>query len=328
MQTNILGGITMTELIKEEKEILERAVAKIKNKKIKDILFVQQSVLKAVDEFMYKRRITRVLPLMMSPITDTLNHSVEECELYYNNQKFDVMKSMIFHKQLTMLNDDIDSLYIVSPNIRLELATRGDSRHLFEFTQVDFEFKDGTMDSVLEFIEEIIAFIFDFVKENCIDELTRLGVGTDHLNISGPFKKYSTDEMQEKYGDDFESEASKAATEPFFLTNHKREFYDAEDLDKLGTYRNYDLIWPLGFGEGLSGGEREYTLDRILLRMRELATDEHAFRYYIELAKLGELFKTAGAGFGVERITRFITQQPEVSDVSLFCRKPGQQYIF
>jgi len=33
-------------------------VAKIKNKKIKDILFLQQSVLKAVDEFMYKRRIT------------------------------------------------------------------------------------------------------------------------------------------------------------------------------------------------------------------------------------------------------------------------------
>jgi len=43
----------MAELIKEEKEILERAVGKIKNKKIKDILFVQQSVLKAVDEFMY-----------------------------------------------------------------------------------------------------------------------------------------------------------------------------------------------------------------------------------------------------------------------------------
>ena len=316
----------MSEFIKEE--ILERAVAKIKNKKIKDILFVQQSVLKAVDEFMYKRRITRILPLMMSPITDTLNHSVEECELIYNNQKFDVMKSMIFHKQLTMLNSDIDSLYIVSPNIRLELATRGDSRHLFEFTQVDFEFKEGTMDFVLQFIEEIVTYIFDFVKENCIPELTRLGAGTDHLNISAPFKKYSTNEMKDKYGDDFEAEASNAATKPFFLTNHKREFYDAEDLDKLGTYRNYDLIWPLGFGEGLSGGEREYTIDRILLRMRELATDENVFRYYIELAKQGELFKTAGAGFGVERITRFITRQPEVSDVTLFCRKPGEDYIF
>ena len=42
----------MSELIKEEKKLLEIAVAKIKNKKIKDILFVQQSVLKAVDEFM------------------------------------------------------------------------------------------------------------------------------------------------------------------------------------------------------------------------------------------------------------------------------------
>ncbi len=316
------------ELIKEEKELLERAVQKIKNKKIKDILFVQQSVLRAVDEFMYKKRITRVLPLMMSPLTDTLNHSVEECTLTYNNQSFEVMKSMIFHKQLTMLNPDIDSLYIVSPNIRLELATRGDSRHLFEFTQVDFEFKEKNMEFVLAFIEEIVKYIFDFVKENCVDELNRLGVGTDHLNITEPFKIYSTDELKAKYGDDFEAEASKAATKPFFLTNHKREFYDAEDLEKLGTYKNYDLIWPLGFGEGLSGGEREYTLDRILLRMRELDTDENAFRYYIELAKQGEIYKTAGAGFGVERITRFITKQPEVSDVTLFCRKPGEKYIF
>ena len=55
----------MTELKAEEKKLLNIAVAKIKNKKIKDILFVQQSILKAVDEFMYKRRITRILPLMI-----------------------------------------------------------------------------------------------------------------------------------------------------------------------------------------------------------------------------------------------------------------------
>jgi asparaginyl-tRNA synthetase len=308
--------------------LLDNAVEKIKNEKLKSILFVQQTILKVVDDYMYKNKVLRILPLMMAPITDTLNHSVEETELVYNGQKFDVMKSMIFHKQITLINKNIDKLYIVSPNIRLEKAFRGDDRHLFEFTQVDFEFKDGTMEKVFDFVEGLVRYVFEVLSRDCKEELEMLGAGVDHLKITGPFKRYRTEELFEKYGENFEKLASLDATEPFWLINHKREFYDAEDLNKMGTYKNYDLIWPLGCGEGLSGGEREYKYDRILTRMRELGTDEKVYRNYIELAKRGELVKTAGAGFGVERMTRFVCRQNGVDDVTIFTRKPGEEYIF
>lgn len=312
-----------------ESLLFEETVDKIKNKKIKHILRIQQTMLKAVDEFMYKKGVTRMMPLMMAPITDTLNHSVEENELKYEGQSFDVMKSMIFHKQLALINQELDSLYIVSPNIRLEKAERGDARHLFEFTQVDFEFKNGNMDQVFAFMEELLLYVFKEVKANCKAEFDAIGVGMDHLNIQAPFKRYRTEDLREQYGPDFEAIASEKATQPFWLINHKREFYDAEDLNNMGTYLNYDLIWPMGYVEGLSGAEREYKYDRILVRMRELGVNEDAFRHYIELARRGELVKSAGAGFGVERMTRFVCQQNEVNDVTVFCRKPGKgKYIF
>lgn len=317
--------------IKKEKEmeLLEETVAKIKNPKLPYILRIQQTILKAVDEYMYQKGVVRIMPIMMAPITDTLNHSVEECNITYQGQQFDLMKSMIFHKQLTLMNEGLEKIYIVSPNIRLEKAEKGDNRHLFEFTQVDFEFKNGTMDMVFDFMENLLIYVFDILKKECIFDFKSIGIGTDHLKLTTPFKRYRTEELREKYGEDFERIASLKAEEPFWLINHKREFYDAEDVNKKGTYKNYDLIWPKGYVEGLSGGEREYEYERILKRMREVGADEHKFRYYIELAKRGEIFKTAGAGFGVERMTRFVCQQKCIDDVTIFSRKPGKElYIF
>lgn len=48
---------------------------------------------------------------------------------------------------------------------------------------------------------------------------------------------------------------------PFFLTNLKREAYDRRD-DETGKYKNYDVLFPV-VGEILSGGEREFTEERL-----------------------------------------------------------------
>ncbi|WP_368490200.1 asparagine synthetase A [Clostridium sp. BJN0013] len=322
-----------TYVLKDERErelkLLDEAIGKIKREKLPSILKIQQAILRSVDDYMYKNGVVRLLPNMISPITDPLCHSVEECDFTYGGQKFNVTKSMIFHKQLALSSPYLQKIYIVSPNVRLELPERGDTRHLFEFTQIDFEFKDATMDTIFEFMEGLIEQAFSYIKEECKEEFRKLEIGTSHLDISGPFERHTTQELEAKYGKDFEALASKEATKPFWLINHKREFYDAEDLENMGTYKNYDLIWPMGYVEGLSGGEREYEYDRIITRMREVGMDEEAMEDYIKLAKRGEIPKTAGAGFGVERMTRFVCQQDDIDEVTVFSRKPGKgKYIF
>jgi len=285
------------------------------------ILKVQGTIIRAAHEFMAGKGVTHIQPLMLSPVTDPLNHEVTEAAITYAEQDFALMKSMIVHKQLLMTHPGLDSIYIISPNVRLENADRADDgRHLFEFSQIDFEFKNKDMDFILDFIEEFIRYIFNYLNTN-IPEVVKQFRG-DLLAIPGTFERYTTGQLRGILGKDFERLMSEQSKEPFFLLDHKREFYDREDPSNLGHYRNYDVIWPEGFGEGLSGAEREHDYNIIMRRMDETGTNKEQFADYISIAKAGLLNPSAGAGLGIERITRFVTRKEDVNEVTAFSRKP------
>ena len=291
------------------------------------VLKVQQGIIRATHEFMFKKGVTQLMPLMLSPITDPLNHGVVDATIGYADQRWSLTKSMIFHKQLALVNPELDSLYIVSPNVRLEFADRADTgRHLFEFTQVDFEFRGKDRFYVMEFMEELVNFIFTRLNKELPEILMELR--GELLPVYEKWPVYRTEKLEAEYGPHYEKLKSQEALEPFWLINHKREFYDKEDPTKRGTYLNYDVIWPDGFGEGLSGGEREHEFKQILKRMEEVGTNKDTFRHYLEVAEAGLLPKTAGAGFGVERMTRFVCRLKDVDEATVFSRKPFAQAIF
>lgn len=306
---------------------LQSTLKKIQAPGIKDILTVQQGIIRATHEFMYQNKLTQIMPLMLSPITDPLNHSVVDASIHYANQQWSLTKSMIFHKQLALMNPELDAIYIVSPNVRLELADRKDTgRHLFEFTQVDFEFRGKSKEFVMDFMERLIAFVFDHLNKEIPDTIKKLRGSL--LPKYDKLKLYRTEELEKQYGPDYEKIKSKEAVEPFWLVNHKREFYDKEDQARPNTYLNYDIIWPEGYGEGLSGAEREFEYKQILKRMDETGTNQQVFANYIEAAKAGKLVSSAGAGFGVERMTRYICKLQDIDQATLFSRKPFSQPIF
>lgn len=311
----------------EKKDVFGETLKKIQRPGLKDILQVQQTIIRATHEFMFRKNVVQMMPLMLSPITDPLNHSVVDATIEYADQKWSLTKSMIFHKQLALLNSDLSAIYIISPNVRLELADRKDTgRHLFEFTQVDFEFNNKTKEFVMSFMEELIGFVFDYLNKQIPDILIELRGKL--LPKYDTFKIYRTEALELKYGEDSELKKSLDSTEPFWLVNHKREFYDKEDPSKPGTYLNYDIIWPEGYGEGLSGAEREYEYEQIIKRMDETGTDKSIFKNYLSAAKAGKLVPSAGAGFGVERMTRFICQLKDIDEVTVFSRKPFSGLIF
>lgn len=291
------------------------------------VLQVQQGIVRATHDFMFRKGLTQLMPLMLSPITDPLNHGVVDATIGYADQRWSLTKSMIFHKQLALLNPALDSLYIVSPNVRLEFADRADTgRHLFEFTQIDFEFKNKDRFFVMEFMEELVNFIFARLNKDIPETLIELR--GELLPQYEKWPIYRTEKLEAALGPDYEKLKSEEATEPFWLINHKREFYDKEDPSRRGTYLNYDVIWPEGFGEGLSGAEREHEYHQILKRMDEVGTSTDTFKHYLEVSKAGLLPKTAGAGFGVERMTRFICRLKDVDEVTVFSRKPCTAAIF
>jgi len=276
--------------------------------------------------YFHENGFTQLMPVMLSPITDPLGPDpgssvIKTGEIEYLGQRLSLTQSMILHKQIAV-RSGIDKLFILSPNVRLEHPKRGESgRHLFEFSQLDFEIAHAKMEDVFSLMEGLICGVVESTRTECAAELSELGRSLPSFTAS--FPRYTTTELTTRYGVDWEPAASKETKSPFWAISHKREFYDREDPERPGTYKNYDLIYPEGFGEALSGGEREHEFERIISRIGADRIGKTQFTSYLEFAK-GGLTPSAGGGFGIERLVRFLSGAPHVGDVQLFRRVPGE----
>jgi len=304
---------------------MKDTIRHIKRPEMRDILRVQSALMKSLRDFMWKEEVVELMPVILSPFTDPLSHGVYEGAVEYEGQRLQLTKSMILHKQLSMMRDDLKGIYIVSPNVRLEFGERGKTgRHLIEFSQVDIELGGAGHADFMRFMERLYAHMIGFAKKECADSLERLGRKVEVPAL--PFKVYDREILEAKHGKDWERIMSEKETQPFWVMNHYREFYDKQD-PKTGKHVNYDVIYPEGFGEGLSGAERETDYGVIARKMAERKTDPKGYATYLEIAKSGHLRPTAGGGFGVERLVRYVTGKPHIRDVCMFPRVPGEKIV-
>ncbi len=286
------------------------------------LLGLLSDVLEETTRFFHAEGFTQLLPVMLGRSTDPLGPDpgssvLKTVEIEYLGQRFYLMNSMILHKQLAVR--DVGKIWILSPNVRLERAERATSgKHLFEFTQVDFEIPGARSADVYSLMERYFATLGHALRDH--PAFPRLGVPPP--NFTPPWAVHTTHELEREYGPDWEIATSRAATQPFWATCHRREFYDREDPDDPGHFLNYDLVYPYGYGEALSGAEREFELGRIRARIARDGIPPAAFGAYLELAD--RLVPSAGAGFGVERLVRFLGGADHVGDVQLFRRVPGE----
>jgi len=288
-------------------------------------LKIGTGVLRKLTQEFVDRGFYWILPVILSKITDPLwpdpNYSIEkriEIEIYGETVR--TMQSMIVHKQILMAAG-YERIFILSPNIRIERKERASTgKHSYEFTQLDFEISNGKMKDVFRLVEDIIIETLEFIKYNYKEELKILNV--DIKIPEKPFKVYKREKLEEIYGKDWEEKASLDHKEPFWVTNIPRQFYDYEEL-KTGEWKNYDLILPDGFGEVLSGSEREWEYEKILYKMKRDGINVERFKYLLDLAKEGKLIPSAGGGIGIERLLRWITKRKHIADVQPFPRIPG-----
>ncbi|MEM0130347.1 MAG: asparagine synthetase A [Thermoplasmatales archaeon] len=274
----------------------------------------------SMKRYLDRKGFVEINPVIISPISDPLNHPVGDPVVDYYGHKYRITKSMIFHKQLALTY--LTKIYSFSPNVRIEPIDRARTkRHLSEFTQLDLEVRDRQREYVMELAEGMINTAIRDVKKNVDAENLN-----PHLRISPtPFKKIRYKDAFEKYGRTFEEELSSKHKAPFWIIDiplQEREFYDRE-IDSSGYLRDMDLIYPYGYGEAISGGEREYEYDRIRERIRKKGQREEEFSLLLEAARIG-LHPSSGFGIGIERFVRFIVGADDISQVALFPKKIGE----
>ena len=274
--------------------------------------------------YLDRKGFLEINPVIISPISDPLNHPVDDPTLSYYGHKYRLTKSMIFHKQLALVH--FDKIYSFSPNIRIEpIERKSTGRHLAEFTQLDLEVKGVTREYVMDLAEGMINDSIVCVKRS---------IDPEKLNpylkkYAKPFKKVRYQDAVREFGKNFEATMSADAKEPFWIVDiplQEREFYDREKDEEEGVLMDMDLIYPHGYGEAISGGEREHEYERILTRISKKGQRTEDFALLLKAARKG-LPPSAGFGIGIERFVRFITGSEDISRVVLFPKKIGEYVL-
>jgi asparaginyl-tRNA synthetase len=267
-----------------------------------------------------------LLPVALSQSTDPLwpdpGASIEkriEVDIYGKTVR--TTASMIIHK-LIAASLAYPKLFILSPNIRIEKPERAKTgKHIYEFTQLDFEARDASSKEVMTLVETVICNLLKSLKKDMKDELTTL-CRCDTLEIpKRPFKVNDRQELEAKYGADWEAGIAEETCDPVWVTNIPREFYDFED-PKTGKWDNYDLFLPQ-YGEVLSGAKREWEYKKILTKIERDDVDKNNYALVLKLAKEGKLKPTAGGGIGMERLVGWISGVKHIAETQPFPRVPG-----
>jgi asparaginyl-tRNA synthetase len=184
---------------------------------MKRALRLQSEILDFSREFLKQKEFVEILPVIISPITDPLTDYRVRGEIECYGFRYQLTKSMIFHKQISLYS--LPRIFTFSPNVRIEASERRTSgKHLIEFVQLDLEMKEASREDLMAIGEELLVYILTGVKATFVDE-------------------------------------------PLWLLDfpkENREFYDREYPEQPGILKDMDLIYPEGYGEALSGGEREF----------------------------------------------------------------------
>ncbi|MBS7637773.1 hypothetical protein KEJ49_02625 [Candidatus Bathyarchaeota archaeon] len=307
----------------------------IRRPEMRLVLRVQDEILSALRDFLRGEGFIEILAPVIGPVTDPGIRGARQASIDYYGHGFKLMSSMILYKQMALLS--VDRVFALSPNIRLEPEESvRTGRHLAEFRQVDVEMAHATYHDAMNLGERMVAYVLGRVSRACSGELEALG--RELRPPRTPFERISYGEALEilrsegfrvEYGVEIPWDAEEAISSmfdsPFWIYDYPmtaRGFYDREDPERPGILRDFDLIYPEGFGEGVSGGEREYQAERVLERMRMRGEDPRDYGWYIEMLKEG-VPPSAGFGIGVERLTRYICGLRCIWDAVPFPKVPG-----
>jgi len=286
------------------------------------VLTLSSEIMRAAGAFLRDEGFLEILPVLLSPITDPLHHDTYAGTVDFYGTPFQLMKSMIFHKQIALRT--IPRIFCFAPNVRMEPSERAAlGRYLAEFVQLDLEVRDATRDDIIALGERLVTAVFRAVTDRCAAELASLG---RTLAIpSSPFVQLNYARAASRFGEPFDDALSASLDSPAWVIDFPRrvrEFYDREDPSRPDVLLDMDLVYPEGYGEALSGGEREHELPRILDRLRRDGIARERFSKYLTLVEEG-IPRSAGFGIGIERLTRYIAGLDRIEDTRLFPKVPG-----
>ncbi len=228
------------------------------------------------------------------------------------------LSDMTIYKQ-TLIRS-VEKIYTLSPSIKEESQSYSHiSRHLYESYQLELEMREKSINEVIEttelFLERLLNIV-GLICSNVLDECER------KITIpSLPFLRITYSELHElatsldssfNFGEEIPSyvkeEISKRARKPMWIINYpigSRKGLYREDFNQPGYLATAELIYPEGFGEAASGGERVIDVNKISDHLKTSGEDISEFQLYLEMMETDGR-RSAGIAIGIEPLLRYI----------------------
>lgn len=247
--------------------------------------------------------------------------------------------------QLEAMACALGNVYTVNKSFRSEHSST--SKHVSEFTHLEIEIVNNTLDDLMNVGEEMIKYsikkLFElrnddlqnlnkFISKGLVDKLNYLHNAEflrfkycDIINeINDDIKKNKKLKKMKplEFGDDLGSEHENYITQKYntgvFVTHWPMEiksFYMKQCDD--GTCESFDLLIPYGIGELIGASQREDNFDKLALMMDKKGVDKESLSFYLDLRKFGSC-PHGGFGLGFDRLLMLMTGMTNIRDVIPF----------
>ncbi|MHA1217205.1 MAG: asparagine--tRNA ligase [Candidatus Heimdallarchaeaceae archaeon] len=297
---------------------------------------VKASVLRAAREWFFENDFYETTPPILT------GSAVEGGSTLFSLKYFDhtAYLSQSIQLYLEALIYSLEKVYAITPSFRAEkLRTK---RHVNEFWHIEGEEAFVDFEGNMKIQEELVAYIVQYVLKYNAKEFKELKRDISVLEtIKAPFKRVSykeaIDTLNEngfnlKWDQDMKTEEERALSniigEPFFVrdypSSHKPFYVKLHEDDPKWCY-SADLMAPEGFGELITGGQREDVLDTLIRRIKEEGWEVEDYAWYIDLRKYGSV-PHSGFGLGAERLTWWLCGLDAIQETLPFPRTRNRVY--
>jgi asparaginyl-tRNA synthetase len=329
---------------------------------LNDLTLIRAIALSAIRKWFDDNNYIEVIP-------PTLTGATGSCEWFPNAINIEMIDELgnprqMFLRQTAQLHLEPmtiahNRVYTIGQSFRYEKQIT--TRHLWEFTLIEFEGRDFGLNGLMDQIESLFKASFTAVaRKNGNGYRSNLAE-----YIAKPFSRLTYDQGIEvlrdhgvtiRYGEDFTSHdeqilVSLTGGAPLFLTEYPADprpkqggvikFFSMERKDRNGNGSSgcglnsrvtecCDLLLP-NVGETVGGAVRVGRPDIIRRQFKESLMYEHIkqiglnpeneFDWYFETI-LDDDTQSAGCGIGFERLIQFITQAQSIKDCVEFPRSP------
>ncbi len=316
--------------------ILDNTHLFLRSSKSTNVMKVKANVLRAAREWFFENDFYETTPPILTG--SACEGGATLFSLKYFDQTAYLSQSVQLY--LEALIYSLEKVYAITPSFRAEkMRTK---RHINEFWHIEGEEAFVDFKGNMEIQEELVAYIVQYVLDNNRTELKELGRDVSILEtVKAPFKKITYEEaintlnengFNLKWDDDMKTEEERALSnivgEAFFVTmypSHHKPFYVKINEEDPKWCFSADLMAPEGFGEIITGGQREDVLDTLVRRIKEEGWDEKDYEWYIDLRKYGSVFHS-GFGLGAERLSWWICGLDAIQETQPFPRTRNRVY--